>query len=58
MVIHKLAMDKYDIAWLANGEIYKMKKELTSQLWNKMGRHKHPFQNRNWKLSISRPEAW
>ena len=36
-MVNKLAMEKYDIVWLANGDVYKMKKELGSQLWNKMG---------------------
>ncbi len=38
-VVNKLAMDKYDILWLANGDMFKMKKEVTAQLWNKVGKH-------------------
>ena len=38
-VVNKLAMEKFDILWLASGDMYKMKKEVTAQLWNKVGTH-------------------
>lgn len=40
-MVNKLSMEKYDLVWMSNGDIYRMKKELSSQLWNKVG--KYPF---------------
>lgn len=37
-MVNKLSMEKYDIIWMSNGDIYRMKKELSSQLWNKVGK--------------------
>lgn len=30
-------MDKFDILWVREKEIYRMKKELSTQLWSKFG---------------------
>ena len=37
VVANKLLLDKYDVQWMADESIFKMKKEITSQLWNIVG---------------------
>ena len=36
-IVNKLSCTKYDVLWMSNGDIIKMKRELTSQLLNKVG---------------------
>lgn len=36
-IVNKLLCTKYDVLWMSNGDIVKMKKEFTSQLLNKVG---------------------
>ena len=36
-IVNKLSHTKYDVLWMSNGDIIKMKRELTSQLLNKVG---------------------
>ena len=38
VLVNKLSLEKYDIHWMANGDMYKMKTELSSQIWNKVGK--------------------
>ena len=37
-IVNKLSHTKYDVLWMSNGDIIKMKRELTSQLLNKVGK--------------------
>ena len=37
-VLHRLALEKYDIMWMKNGDIRKLKKEISTQLWNIVGK--------------------
>ena len=36
-VMNKLALEKYEVLWMANDTIFKQKKEITSQLWSMVG---------------------
>ena len=36
-IVNKLTCTKYDVLWMSSGDIIKMKRELTSQLLNKVG---------------------
>ena len=36
-IVNKLSHTKYDVVWMSNGDIIKMKRELTSALLNKVG---------------------
>ncbi|XP_064389425.1 phospholipase DDHD1-like isoform X1 [Halichondria panicea] len=36
-VLHRLALDKYEVMWMGTGEIRKLKKEISTQLWNIVG---------------------
>lgn len=37
VVMNKLSLEKYDVLWMADETIFRMKKEITSQLWNIVG---------------------
>ena len=37
VIVNKLAVDKYEVWWMGGGDIYKMKKEMSTQFLNKVG---------------------
>jgi len=37
VVLARLALEKYEVIWMGDGQIYKMKKEISTQIWNKVG---------------------
>ena len=37
VVVNKLALEKYEVLWMADDTIFKQKKEITSQLWSMVG---------------------
>lgn len=37
VMMNKLSLEKYDVLWMADGTIFKMKTEITSQLWSMVG---------------------
>ena len=38
VIVNKLSLEKYEVLWLNDKEIFKMKKEISSQLWSKLGK--------------------
>ena len=39
VIINRLALEKFEVCWVSDKEVYWIKKDVSSQLWNKVGLH-------------------
>ena len=38
VVLHRFSLEKYEVLWMEDQQIYKMKKEISAQVWKKVGK--------------------